>query len=241
VRLAWDSGNLRSLVKNSPAQATGTHISILGHVTRIELLRHLNDTEQANGFGNRFLWVCTRRAQILPEGGGEPPYGELVPRLHAAIEAARKIGQVQRDEAARRAWASIYEELSEGQPGLLGAVTARSEAQVLRLSLLYALLDGSAIITADHLSAAVAVWDYCQVSAEYIFGGTLGDPVADQVLNALVQAPDGLTRTAINRLFGSHVPSSRVAAALAMLAGDGMIVLEKRETAGRAVEVWRPM
>jgi hypothetical protein len=239
VRLAWDSGNLRSLVKNSPAQATGAHISILGHITRIELLRHLNDTEQANGFGNRFLWVCTRRAQILPEGGGEPPYNQLVPGLHAALEAARKIGRVQRDDAARQVWAAVYTQLSEGLPGLLGAVTARAEAQVLRLSLLYALLDSSPIITVDHLSAAMAVWDYCQASAEYIFGRTLGDPVADLILEKLTKAANGLSRTDINRLFSSHVESARVAAALALLEHAGEIKLEKRETGGRAAEVWR--
>lgn len=239
VRLAWDSGNLRSLVKNSPAQATGAHISILGHVTRIELLRHLNDTEQANGFGNRFLWVCTRRAQILPEGGGEPPFGELVPRLHNAVEAARKIGQVQRDEAARRAWAAVYPELSEGQPGLLGATTARAEAQVLRLSLLYALLDGSATITTNHLAAAMAVWDYCGDSAAFVFGSSLGDPVADRIIEALARAPNGLTRTAINRLFGSHLESSRASATLAQLEREGSVIREQRETRGRPAEVWR--
>ena len=44
IRLAWDTGNLRTLTKNSPAKATDAHISILGHTTQQELLRHLNDT-----------------------------------------------------------------------------------------------------------------------------------------------------------------------------------------------------
>jgi hypothetical protein len=34
IRRAWDSGDLSSLTKNSPARATGAHISIIGHVTR---------------------------------------------------------------------------------------------------------------------------------------------------------------------------------------------------------------
>ena len=69
IRQAWDSGNLRILNKNSPARATGAHISILGHVTKAELLRYLTSTEAANGFANRFLWVCVRRSKCLPEGG----------------------------------------------------------------------------------------------------------------------------------------------------------------------------
>lgn len=62
IRNAWDTGNLRTLTKNSPANASGAHISIVGHITRDELLRYLEDTEAANGFGNRFLWFCVRRS-----------------------------------------------------------------------------------------------------------------------------------------------------------------------------------
>ena len=46
----------------------------------------------------------------------------------ADVIAARKTGRMQRDQAARARWAAIYEELSEGKPGLLGHVTARAEA-----------------------------------------------------------------------------------------------------------------
>ena len=101
MRQAWDSGNLRTLTKNNPAVATGAHISILGHITKDELKRHLTDTEMGNGFANRFLWVCTRRAQVLPEGGGSPDYQVIVPKLHAALEKAKTVGRVERDDEAR--------------------------------------------------------------------------------------------------------------------------------------------
>src|SRR5262249_4622879 len=55
IRQAWDDGNLRSLTKSSPARATDAHISIIGHITKDELRRYLEDTETANGFANRFL------------------------------------------------------------------------------------------------------------------------------------------------------------------------------------------
>jgi hypothetical protein len=69
IRQAWDSGDLRVLTKNSPAQATGAHISIIGHITRDELLRYLDSTESGNGFGNRILWCCVRRSQACPKEG----------------------------------------------------------------------------------------------------------------------------------------------------------------------------
>lgn len=55
IRQAWDSGNLRTMTKNSPAQATGAHVSIIAHITRDELCRLIDTTEASNGFCNRFL------------------------------------------------------------------------------------------------------------------------------------------------------------------------------------------
>ena len=62
----------RILTKNSPETATAPHISVLGHITRAELLRYLDATESANGWANRFLWLCVKRSQVLPEGGRAP-------------------------------------------------------------------------------------------------------------------------------------------------------------------------
>ncbi len=72
VRLAWDSGNLQVVNKNSPIRATNAHISIIGHITADELKRHLKDTEIANGFLNRFLLIGSQRSKLLPEGGAIP-------------------------------------------------------------------------------------------------------------------------------------------------------------------------
>ena len=69
LRNAWDGRDLRSMTKNSPARATGAHVSLIGHITADELRRYLTQTETANGFGNRHLWICADRSKMLPEGG----------------------------------------------------------------------------------------------------------------------------------------------------------------------------
>ena len=96
IRSAWDSDNLRTMTKNSEARATGAHISIIGHITRDELRRLLSETESANGFGNRFLWLAVRRSKCLPEGGNidSEALNDLVVRLHKAIEFGRFAGEV---------------------------------------------------------------------------------------------------------------------------------------------------
>jgi hypothetical protein len=113
IRSAWDGGNLRSMTKNSEARATGAHISIIGHITRDELRRLLTETEGANGFANRFLFLGVQRSKCLPEGGSldAENLNDLVVRLHDAIEFARNAGQVTRSERARGHWRIVYPEL----------------------------------------------------------------------------------------------------------------------------------
>ena len=184
MRNAWDTGNLNTLVKHDPVKATGAHISIIGHITRIELLRHLDETEQGNGFGNRFLFVCASRSKSLPEGGNlsDEELKPLSARLKVAVDFARRAKRISFDEDARKLWHEVYAELSEGKPGMLGAMIARAEAQVVRLASVYALLDKSTTICKPHLKAALEVWRYCDDSCRYIFGESLGDPLADKLI-----------------------------------------------------------
>ena len=148
--------------KNSPERATDAHVSLIGHITQTELCRRLDDTEYANGFANRFLFVCVRRSKFLPDGGRPIDWTDLQLKAKAALVKARTTGQMSFDAAAREKWRAVYRELSEGRPGMLGAVTARATAQVVRLSLIYALLDQADCIRLEHLQAALACWRYAE-------------------------------------------------------------------------------
>lgn len=235
LRLAWDGEHLAALTKNSPARATDPHVSIVAHITRDELIHRLDQTEQANGFGNRFLWLCVARSKCLPLGGGEPVLAPLITRLRGALAFAKKPRQLTWDEEARQKWCEIYPTLSEGRPGMLGAITARAEAQVVRLALIFALLDESEQITLPHLNAALALWRYSYDSARFIFGDSVGDPVADEILHALKKSPGGVTRTALYKLFGGH---KKIAHALSLLVELGLVRREVEKTGGRPTERW---
>ncbi|MDQ3539502.1 MAG: YfjI family protein, partial [Chloroflexota bacterium] len=239
LRQAWDGKDLRSMTKNSPATATEPHISVIGHITRDELRRDLSSTEAANGYGNRHLWWAVKRSKSLPEGGRLPASDvtRLVDRVRQAIDAARHRGEVQRDDDARALWAEVYTDLSEGKPGLFGAVTSRAEAHVLRLSLLYALLDEAPAIGVEHLTAAIAVWDYCEKSARYIFGDATGDDVADRILAAL-RTRGAMTQNQLVDLFDRHVNAKRMSQALAMMTMTGLVTSRTEETGGRPRTIW---
>src|SRR5580698_5557937 len=53
LRCAWDSGHLPNLDLHQPLQATGTHISLIAHITQRELAQNLPRTEAHNGLANR--------------------------------------------------------------------------------------------------------------------------------------------------------------------------------------------
>jgi hypothetical protein len=239
IRQAWDGDRLRTMTKNTPTRATGAHISIVGHVTKAELLRHLGDTEAANGFANRFLWLMVRRSKELPFGGGMPDMGGLSRRLDSAVRFGRTPRTIRWGESARKPWAEVYGPLSEGKPGMFGAVTGRAEAQTLRLATLYAVMDESGTIEHEHLEAALALWDYAEESARCIFGDATGDPVADAILEALRNTgAGGLTRTEIRDLFKRHQGADRINTALGELLRLGRVRRQTEQTGGRPTERW---
>jgi hypothetical protein len=242
IRNAWDGKRLMTMAKHAGQTATGAHISIVGHITDVELKRRLTQTETANGFANRFLFCCAKRSKELPFGG-DLRDGELLRLAEltaAAVGFAKMTGRVTMTDGAMLLWKAVYSELSEGKPGLLGALTSRAEAQVIRLALIYTLLDSKDRIDEPHLKAALALWAYCHRSAEYIFGSSLGDPVADEILTALRQRPEGMTKAQIySELFQCNRSSTQIGAALALLAKAGKAKFEKMSTGGRPKEVWR--
>jgi hypothetical protein len=242
LRQAWDTGDLSTLTRNNPLKATGAHVSMIGHTTSEELRRNLESTERANGFANRFLWFVVHRSKLLPDGADVPEdkMNHLANRLAAAINTfkARQVERIKRDEDANKLWREVYGPLSEGRPGLAGALCNRSEAQVVRLSLVYALMDCSVEIRAEHLRAALAVWDFCEASVRFVFGDRTGDPVADRILDELKEHPEGITAEDVYNLFGKKRAAEKDQA-IEMLLRLKRITKESISTKGRPITMYR--
>ena len=167
IRQAWDGNKLATMTRNSPLKATGAHISVIGHITEIELKARLTSTNAANGFANRFLFVAVKRSKLLPHGGGLKreeidrlgrKLQEVIANYPAVITGgdcviATAPTVISMNDDAKRIWEDAYPSLSADRFGMLGAVTARAEAQVIRFALIYALLDGREQIEPPHLMA----------------------------------------------------------------------------------------
>jgi hypothetical protein len=241
LRSAWDGRPLAVLTRTAPARATAAHVAIIGHITHTELRRYASAIEIANGLLNRFLLLCVRRVRLLPEGGDPQPLKDtgLARYLQTVLKHAHTTGQVTLADDTRELWWQTYPQLTQPADGLTGQLTARAEAHTIRLALLYALLDDATnTISPEHLTAALALWDYAQRSAAWAINHTSGDPLAEQIHAALARSPDGLTRTQIRDLCQRNHPAHRVEQALNTLANTGRATRQQTRTAGRPAEIW---
>ena len=235
LRGAWDEGRLQSVRAKEQRLAEGAHLSLLGHVTPDELLAKMSETDFTNGFANRVLLACVKRARRIPSPTSLNPalIGGFAKRLRAAMDFARERRVLSRTPDAEAVWSEFY----HGEPdreGIAGAVTARAAAQRLRLSVAYALLDKSAVIRSEHVFAAEAVWRYCADSVEHLFGSLRGDRVQDRLLQALRAAhPEGFDGAAQHALFGRNVGAERLEAARRSLEGRALIETQREATGGR--------
>ncbi|MCU1490254.1 MAG: hypothetical protein JWM85_1659 [Acidimicrobiaceae bacterium] len=243
IRQAWDGGRLAVRSRAGTTIAEDSHVAVIGHISADELRSKLTDSEVAGGFANRFLFVCVRRSKVLPSGGNLDD-ADLAPFIRKfALFATQAQGRsvIRRTPQAEGLWSELYHQMAEDEPGgLLAAIIARDAAQVLRLSLTYALLDGSRLIDVEHIRAAWAMWNYCRDSAAHIFGESIGDPIADTLLTAIRKAGKaGLDGKEQHAVFAGHASKRQLEAAREVLLGKGLVTPETVQTGGRPVQVLR--
>ena len=163
LRLGWDGKPLEVLNRKKNAlRATEAHVGILGLITPDELSHCLKGSSEAvNGFSNRFLFALVRRQRLLPHGGDVKVLDSFVEPVTVALAKGKNLTELRRSADADRLWEDQYPCLSESHAGAYGKAVERACPQVMRLALIYALLDGSSVIEPVHLRAGLAVWAYC--------------------------------------------------------------------------------
>jgi hypothetical protein len=229
LRKAWDAKQwLHTEGKISPEKATGAHISMIGHVTIKELLDCLTEVENRNGFSNRVLWIATKRGQKLPL----PPWIDwrqhpfVLKQLAKVIEhlgAPDSKREIHWSDEAEKDWCKFYKSIKTSAEGIVGSIVARSDAHVLRLTMLFAVLDASSLMKPEHLKAAIAFWQYCERSASWIFGEKTGNKAADKIYWALQREPKGITRTQLSlQVFNNHISKTNMDIAFSTLVDAGL-------------------
>jgi phage/plasmid primase-like uncharacterized protein len=232
IRCLWDDGTAEPLTKTSRAKTTGAHIGIITHITNEELLKSLDEVEAFTGFSNRFDWFLVRRQgfEPFPEPMPEKDLHGIAADVFKIVTFYEKETEIKLSDAARQYWAEIYKDLSTGYPGFVGGVLNRAEAQVTRLSLLYACLDMSWTIEPEHIKTALALWRYVEQSAFYIFGNII-DPTEQKILDTLADGPK--TGTELHKAFSNNIEKPKLTTAINSLLASKKITFEEIPTGGR--------
>ncbi len=250
LRSAWDSDKLENHTKTSSIRARRAHVSLLGHITREELLGLLRRRDISNGLAGRHLWVCARRRRVMTSTGDSFDDPVLVRRLQAAVDYAPQIGQLKRDEKADALWEQLYGDLTAEREGVVGVIASRAAPHVMRLGCVYAVLDKSHVVRVEHLKAALALWGYVERSVAYIFGDSEATPGQKdkrvlawrrdkkKILEALTGNPQGLTQRQVHQLLGGHRDRKEVRKIGLRLVKRGYIEIRRKGTGGRPAEVW---
>ena len=211
LRCAWDSATLRMLDRDRLMQASGGHLSLIGHITQRELASGCHRTEAHNGFADRCLWAIAQRVQCLPDGGNVDP--QQLSAIAGGLRRAVEWAQGQPEILFHRGQAGAVLELSlrDLEPGppwpsrrrhRSRRSTSAAPQRHLRRSRLRC-----TIIRLPHLEAALTLWDYCSYSATSpsVIVSETPLPIASARLFRL--RPGGLSRKQISNLFHGHVSS----------------------------------
>ena len=238
IRQAFDNGNLCTLTVE-PRYAFGAHISIVAHVTPDELQDRFDGIEAANGFGNRFLWFYVASGKMIPRPRPIPDavFRDLATRLRSA--SGLKKQEVGMDTDAEAYWITEYPKLRQDRPGMAGAITARGPAIVLRLALVYAIVDNprKPVICVEHLKAALAVWRYNCESADLLFDSKTGSKLGDRLYH-LIRTHGAMTQKGFHQHLSNEQKRSLVPT-LERMKAQKLILPETIQTKGRPKTVWK--
>ena len=240
LRQGWDSGELHN-TKIKSVQATGAHVIVIGHITAAELHDVAGRTDVANGFLNRFQFAHAQavRSIPLPEPPPDAVLAPLAAALRNAVDVAAGRRRVLLSPSALSLWEHLYPHLDADGEGAVTTLLARTKPYLLRLALVYCLLDQSDQIEPVHLRAACAVWDYHSGTVRHTYGKRTGNSLDDRLLDALRTSGGSASRTDLSAALSRHASAAALDAARDRLEAAEAIEVESVKTGGRPREVWR--
>jgi hypothetical protein len=124
----------------------------------------------------------------------------------------------------------LYPEISKDHPGLIGRVINRAEAQLRRLSMIYALTDNTSEIDIPHLKAARAFWEYAESSAKYIFSGNDEKQLRKKIITFLRSVEK--TKTELYRTLDNNYTKEQLDDSLAELEDLKLINCKEEKSSG---------
>lgn len=244
MRDFWDGiSPIQTNTKTSPATTTGAHVSMIGHVTQAELGHVMAVASDVHGGTfNRFLWVLSRRARLLPRGGEFPDLTTLQNMVQRAIHFAKSQGEIGMTDGAWEIYDKFYYQngLSPVE-GLTGAVLSRAEPQLRRLAMILALTRHSDVVDVEDIGAALDLWRYAKDSTRRIF--VLRESVTDKAVMkvvGLIRNKPGIARSEIYKAMDWRDGKKKFEALLNEVVASGLVRSAPKKTGGAPATIFFP-
>ena len=218
-RRLFNGDPMENIVKKARLYAPYTCGSVSGAITLGELQETLKQVEIESGFVNRFLTMLIHRVRRISRPNRVTDAAAISERAAIVTELREVLRWVEKHSAdihgvhagepltgismswaddAGELWDSFYNGLGDDDAEYLN----RAEVFVLRLTMIYALLDKSAVMKVEHVKAALAVWEYAKQSAALVYGSAQSPDVTRLLGKAL--ASGKMTRGSVSNFFGRH-------------------------------------
>jgi hypothetical protein len=240
MRQAFDGTTLSNRKANETKTVTAPYWApALVAITPDELQAKLEGGALRSGSANRCLWLPVVMREI-EASNSQPRFRDANRQqvLNVHRDAVKTPPELDVDQDVTRALSRYSDFLGSTTHGLARDLTRRFGMVAFRIALVHALVEGSKVVTPDHLRRALALTEYARRGIPWVFGDTIGDPIAAYLYRQLVDA-GRLTTTAINR----HVirdPIKRQAA-IDELIRIGRARLTVVQTSGRPRRELEPM
>jgi hypothetical protein len=238
VRQLFDGSRLGHTTVAGSKVVEDYHVAFLGHITPDELRKCLSDSDKSNGLANRFMMVASHTERVIT-------FGATDAAAQSAIRAGRAahLGDLARQGQGRglvplsdEALAAYHHIRVEETKHPSGSLLARMPQQLLRIALVYAVMDAAAEVTLAHLLAAYRFLIYVAATTEFIYGDG-ATRLEAKVLGAVRSAGSaGLRLTDLRRALSNHGTSKEMHATIDSLADQQLVRVEKDESGpGRPV------
>jgi len=236
-------------VRGKPADCREPFVSIMAGTTLAWLRKALTESDILGGFANRWLYFCGTPKAPKPN----PPQvdKEMRDALIADINLVRawadrllkeSDGEIRISAEAQALFEVYYPDYYQRcqNEGLIPTLIQRVQDYIFKLALLYAAIERSPEVTADHMTAGIAVGGYFENSIREVFkdfGASQSRESEGKVLDYLKKAGKPVGERELYR--NLRLSAKELGSVLESLAKPGLVKRTLAKTkGGRLIPLW---
>lgn len=232
IREAYDSGNLSVLTKNDPVTASNTNVSIIAQSTIEEFRNVLKGVDCDNGFYNRFLFCKASRANVIPhplklsEIDGYRNFVVQLSKIKTFIKHSNET-EMSYSLEAMKLWERLYLETAYSND-INGNLKGRSEDQLQKIAMIYAISECNETIDHRHLLAAKAIVDYGHQTIDQVFNDHIKKKSPEFKIIKRLEQNSPMPRSLIMKeVFRNNISANELDLIREKLIEDNLVLVKK--------------